>query len=1444
MITEKEIQAARLSPTKKDFYQIWNELLDTAGKISERWDPSSTNESDPGIVLLKVLTAVADKLNYNIDKNILEAFMPSVTQAENMRKLCEMMGYNIKYYQSATTEATISYTGENREVGAIIIPAFSTLTDVDNKIIYTTTQTKTLYVKSSDTTTQQISSTKVNCIEGSIQYCKTNNDNIITINLLDDNKRFYMPEAQIAENGIFVTNYDATGGNTDFWEPVENLNTVEAGKKVYKFGYDSKVAMPYLQFPDDISSLIENGLIIRYIRTSGINGNISVGTLASIESAEFGNDNVSAADFNVTNTDSAQNGTGIETINQAYNNYKKTIGTFDTLVTCRDYMNKIYQLVDETTSIPLVSNDIVADIRDDINRAFVLCEFNENGIIYVDKAVPVTNETAGAIDNFDLILYPFRTVYGINDESEYVDSFKYTDINKNLIESMLEKNKTISHTFNYPQKGEITCIKNYLKLNARITTTYKVNTTEEKSILNNIYKAIYTNFNSRNIDFGEEIPFETILAAVENADERIKNVALEEPELYTAIQAINSENKLVEYSVASSGDDATTYNKLMNKLTLRNILAGKLKMFKYDDRFKQDYDSETYSDESASGSGTVEYKSIYPETTNQHITELRPSCTIDTTKLPVTLTEGEVISFRAPNFRTTITYPAYVNYNLHLGTITESGAVPATFYTFSEYLYSRDTIEVEDSGNVGMMSTTPSKIGSPAYIKGLGNIYTRKSTGTYYVNLNENTFVAWYNWITEQDSNETDESGQPLDPPRKLTGFYRIASGVDASRLIGELVDVQHRKYGTCVQWSTVKSMTQPFDSLYVQHTWTDNLTDLNTPIANRHCKNGFGIDNNLSGIPANSEYRLGANDSLEIQYTKSSTDGSADTQVSVNYGVGTIIRPNFELQDSETWHKNGKSWDKTTPNNFMTLSTNEQIEIRELAKIAFYDDTYKNTVANVYWELTDNADTFPFDSNGRYILKDNEYFYYTNQDKLELAYYGSGSEVIRIGNFDLVRDSNATKVFSKDILLKGIQVIPWVQINNLSSTKNIEIQEYQYLNLTEGDTLKTITFDTGYSSPIKTGEYKPCSKVEYTLSTGETNSLPVIITSDSSQQTSSWKVTSKLMVNVGPYTTQNLQSAGRDKIEVWGYTAPDVRTNINKITDLVPGKNKTLSLRANYALASSLEKIDTTVTVYETDGETVKEYKDDFSLSVFNKVDVPISTSSSITFNNFGDYTKINSTEIPDTGITLSTKLGSSEFGLIMMYYVAPEGKDVAKYASIITENATAGTAKSPKIYNYEGDASGWWKDRIVSNKYYLRPGMNVIKLEQAAVGETTSVAKIKIYPQSTEVTDGTLIISDLSLITGFNNEILDYKATDDGLTPLTQMLKDIRALDTDNNFFYNNPIDNSTALDINENLNEKITDPIIFYDYNNLNNKFVISEISATDMKQGITIARTSKL
>lgn len=330
MITYSEENAVKLSPTKKDFYQLWNELLDTASKLSERWDPTSTNESDPGIVLLKVLTAVADKLNYQIDANTLESFMPSAAQEESMRKLTEMMGYNMKYYQSATTDVQISY---NKSETAMIpaatlvwIDKFTNIKDIDDTINYVTLEAR---IFNTDTT-----STVVPCIEGELIECESTDNNIISRLQLDDHNRYYLPETQVAENGIFVININNNEESED-WIKVSNLNTQAIGTKCFKFGFDSKENLPYIQFPEDIDTLIEDGLKIRYIRTNGVNGNISARTLCKMstpaswslintdENADKDADYYDAANYTVVNAAAAKNGKNKELINDAYNNYKK-----------------------------------------------------------------------------------------------------------------------------------------------------------------------------------------------------------------------------------------------------------------------------------------------------------------------------------------------------------------------------------------------------------------------------------------------------------------------------------------------------------------------------------------------------------------------------------------------------------------------------------------------------------------------------------------------------------------------------------------------------------------------------------------------------------------------------------------------------------------------------------------------------------------------------------------------------------------------------------------------------------------------------------------------------------------------------------------------------------------------------------------------------------------
>ena len=99
MINNNDVQLSKMSFTDKDFASIYPDLLDLARTLTNEWNPGrGTNESDPGVVLLKEGAFIADHNNYNIDKNILEAFLPSATQDRSVRNITEMNGYVPRYY--------------------------------------------------------------------------------------------------------------------------------------------------------------------------------------------------------------------------------------------------------------------------------------------------------------------------------------------------------------------------------------------------------------------------------------------------------------------------------------------------------------------------------------------------------------------------------------------------------------------------------------------------------------------------------------------------------------------------------------------------------------------------------------------------------------------------------------------------------------------------------------------------------------------------------------------------------------------------------------------------------------------------------------------------------------------------------------------------------------------------------------------------------------------------------------------------------------------------------------------------------------------------------------------------------------------------------------------------------------------------------------------------
>ena len=630
-----------LSYVNKDFNSIWEEILDVVPKLTDKWVPSEANESDPLVVLLKELGIVSDKLNYNIDKNTLEQFPDLLTQLRTAYSVFKSMGYNPNWYKSAVTYITIIYNGGvgDGTLSASIspegsvkfsLPRFTQVSDDNNTDIYT-------LLESADFTPGEAKRVSLIAIEGTINDFEVNGDTQIKINNLDAQNRLYFVQPNVAQNGIFISfdskfedislkltnseqletaNSDTEQqGNLKTWRKVDNLYQQLPGSYVYKFGIDPSTGTNYIQFPDDIGTLIDKGIYIKYILSSGESGNIKAGTITQLyndpnieatyapnitdsgseETETSTTGTVTKANFSVRNLSSTQNGTDPETIEQMQKNYERIVGTFDTLVTLRDYNNYIYNATDDVGG-NLVSNIKVSDRGDDLYSHLTYKSFESTGIFSTKNVViNTTKEITGnfvssasgeigkgtnttieyevpEMSAYDLRLYPLKNTNTGNinswedfqqtfdagittDDKDQETSASTSDPWVSLITDSISEAKTINH--NFVETCGAPIFIDY-DISGQIYLQKIVSASEALEVKQAVDLAIYRNFNSRELNFGEAINYPKLVETIKNADPRIQ---------YAAIDAI-------EYKAPNFGNSVFSTLSPNYDVTTRSILNG------------------------------------------------------------------------------------------------------------------------------------------------------------------------------------------------------------------------------------------------------------------------------------------------------------------------------------------------------------------------------------------------------------------------------------------------------------------------------------------------------------------------------------------------------------------------------------------------------------------------------------------------------------------------------------------------------------------------------------------------------------------------------------------------------------------------------------------------------------------------------------------------------
>lgn len=554
------------SYVNKDFQTIYPELLNIIKQLTYRWDPTITDESDPLIVLTKLNALIADKANYNIDKNILETSPLTVAQIENARPLFEQLGYNMKWYRAAETEISLKWKDDiirgdvdNKNYKNVYtIPIFTTFSDSNGEYVYTLTRDTQVTVDTSIATGNALQGTPVNL--------KVGDSDIISFVNLDVNNRIYFPDYNVAENGIFITTVqDNNQTDYDEWLKVDNLFVQNLGTKVYKFGMDKRQRYCYIEFPQDIASLMGAGLKITYIKTDGYNGNIGPNTLSqifadveAIGKNPYGNEityNFTKDNLYVTNLLGSTGGADPETIADAYRNYKKIAGTFNTLVSLRDYIN--YFIRTES-----VSNCFVCDRMNDVQTAYKVMNYN-NGLYqkitqWEEKPVGNGETEEDRLEPFDLKLYALQWVDSVDSVTNYSSSFNilpyysenvetYTDcypeyfivdpdygvLSQEDTDNGVQSVRHICHDFIPQQSEKILMLKNKYPLSIKIVPQYKLTDVQTKEVKENIIKALIKELNSKKINFGESPEYEFVYKTIQNSDPRIKATVLDTFSYYT-----------------------------------------------------------------------------------------------------------------------------------------------------------------------------------------------------------------------------------------------------------------------------------------------------------------------------------------------------------------------------------------------------------------------------------------------------------------------------------------------------------------------------------------------------------------------------------------------------------------------------------------------------------------------------------------------------------------------------------------------------------------------------------------------------------------------------------------------------------------------------------------------------------------------------------------------
>lgn len=476
------IEVNKMDVSSRDFLSIYSDLINEVPNLSKDWN--THDESDPGIVLIKLMAMTGDMLSYNLDRAVLELYPKTVQQRKNAAQIFDLLGYKMHWYQSAKTTVKVT----NTTGVALYLPSMTTFVTADNSLTYTYIG-NTVAIPLDSTVTipvvQGLPKTPSLLTNSTFANPNTNWWTVYDYNVVKSdviNNKIYINDKKIDEGSIVLVDSDGY-----LWEQVDHIDAEITAGRYYELNIDDN-DNPYLELPTYWTNFVSvSKFRVFYLVTEGLNGQIRENTLTSIGTTVYASDGSTATTSGVLITNEKSTyGYNYETPEEARDNASKYISTFDTLITLSDFEKAVKRVWG-------VANCKATDKTND------------------PTPEQFPNGTVQNMTSTDLKIYVTKQDNVVIDDGLF----------KTSILNALKKNKNLLYNIDIELDG---ITQYYWTLKGTIYLKERVSKIQAQNILVDIRNALAVKYAPENIGYNEVVSYLDVLQTINEASGLVYNV--------------------------------------------------------------------------------------------------------------------------------------------------------------------------------------------------------------------------------------------------------------------------------------------------------------------------------------------------------------------------------------------------------------------------------------------------------------------------------------------------------------------------------------------------------------------------------------------------------------------------------------------------------------------------------------------------------------------------------------------------------------------------------------------------------------------------------------------------------------------------------------------------------------------------------------------------------